>query len=322
MTLRLLDLFSGIGGFSLGLERAGFQTVAFCEIDPFCRRVLARHWPEVPCYDDIATLTADRLAADRIGRIDAICGGFPCQDLSLAGSGLGLAGERSGLWREYARLIREIQPRFVFVENVSALLGRGLGDVLGDLAAVGYDAVWNCIPAAAVGAPHRRDRVWIVAADADGGRCELERRARRPDVQGACRGEPDGLGTRGHQHWPSSDNLDARSIRLAQWSRLQRSIARQIAAASAPWEWSAEPPFRRVDDGVRKRVERARLKALGNAVVPQIPEILGRAVAEAFNSAAQRSMTPTPGSTRATTRDPDARSCAPVQRARARELGA
>lgn len=265
--MTLLDLFSGIGGFSLGLERAGFKTVAFCEIDPFCRRVLARHWPDVPCYDDIATLSAARLAADGIGRIDAICGGFPCQDISLAGSGLGLDGERSGLWREYARLIREVRPRFVFVENVSALLGRGLGDVLGDLAALGYDALWNSIPAAAVGAPHRRDRLWIVAADAD------QRRVESKGPVCAGRDAADGC---------ASDDPDARSIRLAQWRGLQRSIARQVAAASTPWDWSAEPPFRRVHDGVRKRVERARLKALGNAVVPQIPEILGRSVMEAF----------------------------------------
>ena len=151
--LRLLDLFSGIGGFSLGLERSGgFKTVAFCEIEPFCRRVLAKYWPDVPCYDDIRTLTAERLAADGVG-VDAVCGGFPCQDISVAGKGAGIAGERSGLWREYARIIGELRPRFVIVENVAALLGRGLGDVLGDLAALGYDAEWHCIPASAVGAP-------------------------------------------------------------------------------------------------------------------------------------------------------------------------
>lgn len=162
MPLRVLDLFSGIGGFSLGLERAGMQTVAFCEIDPFARRVLTKHWPEVPCHDDIRTLTADWLAENGLWP-DVICGGFPCQDISVAGKGAGIGGERSGLWREYARLIGEIRPRYVIVENVAALLGRGLGDVLGDLAALGYDAEWHCIPASAVGAPHQRDRVWIVA---------------------------------------------------------------------------------------------------------------------------------------------------------------
>ena len=160
--MRVLDLFSGIGGFSLGLEQAGMTTVAFCEIDPFCRSVLRKHWPKVPQYDDIRTLSADTLERDGI-TVEFIAGGFPCQDISVAGRGAGLKGERSGLWREYARLIREIRPRGVLVENVSALLGRGIGDVLGDLAESGYDAEWCCIPAWAVGLPHNRDRVWIVA---------------------------------------------------------------------------------------------------------------------------------------------------------------
>lgn len=160
--MRVLDLFSGVGGFAVGLERAGFQTVAFCEIEPFPRAVLAKHWPQVPCYDDVRSLTAEHLAADGIVP-DVICGGFPCQDISIAGKGAGLAGERSGLWREYARLIEEIRPRWVIVENVPALRSRGLDEVLGSLAAIGYDAEWHCIPAAAIGAPHQRDRVWIVA---------------------------------------------------------------------------------------------------------------------------------------------------------------
>src|SRR5215207_5071922 len=170
---RVLDLFSGIGGFSLGLERTGgFKTVAFCEIDPFCRKVLEKHWPEVPCYHDVRELTAERLAADGIG-VDVICGGFPCQDISLAGKGAGLEGERSGLWSEIARLSGELRPEFVIVENVSALLGRGLGRILGDLAEIGFDAEWHCIPASAIGAPHRRDRIWLVAYP-NGGRAHAE----------------------------------------------------------------------------------------------------------------------------------------------------
>ena len=156
--MTVFDLFSGIGGFSLGLERAGFTTNYFCEIDPYCRGVLARHWPHVPCFEDVRTVRG----AD-ITPVDLLCGGFPCQDISLAGKGAGLSGERSGLWFEYARLIDEIRPRYVLIENVSALRHRGLGDVLREIASFGYDAEWHCIPACSVGAPHRRDRVWVVA---------------------------------------------------------------------------------------------------------------------------------------------------------------
>ena len=181
----LLDLFSGIGGISLGLERTGaFETVAFCEKDAYCRAVLAKRWPGKPCYDDIRKLTADRLARDGLFP-RALAGGFPCQDLSLAGKGAGLAGADSGLWSEYHRLIREIRPDLVLVENVAALLGRGLGVVLGDLAALGYDAEWHCVPAAYVGAPHRRDRIWIVAYPDGHELRQHEQRAarRRLDVQ-------------------------------------------------------------------------------------------------------------------------------------------
>jgi DNA (cytosine-5)-methyltransferase 1 len=159
--VNVLDLFSGVGGWALGLGRAGFTTVAFCECDEYARAVLRKYW-DAPIYDDVRTLTAARLAADGIA-VDCIAAGWPCQDLSYAGKGAGLAGERSGLWREVARLIGELRPRYALLENVSALLGRGLGDVLGDLAEVGYDAEWHCIPASHVGAPHRRDRIWIVA---------------------------------------------------------------------------------------------------------------------------------------------------------------
>jgi site-specific DNA-cytosine methylase len=160
--VNVLDLFSGIGGFSLGLERAGMRTAAFCEIEPYARAVLRKHWPNVPCYDDVRTLTSERLRADGIV-CDVICGGFPCQDISSAGRGAGIDGERSGLWSEYARIIGEVRPRYVIVENVAILLARGLDRVLGDLALIGYDAEWDCIPASAVGAFHRRDRIWIIA---------------------------------------------------------------------------------------------------------------------------------------------------------------
>lgn len=157
--LTLLDLFSGIGGFSLAAHWAGFRTVQFVEINPYCQRVLAKHWPEVPIHDDITTFDP----AVHAGRVTVLTGGFPCQDISNAGRRLGIDGARSGLWGEMARVIGVVRPRWVLVENVAALIGRGLDRVVGDLAALGYDAAWQVVPAAAVGAPHERARIWIVA---------------------------------------------------------------------------------------------------------------------------------------------------------------
>lgn len=155
--LKILDLFSGIGGFSLGLERTGgFETVAFCEIDPFCQKVLKKHWPDVPIYNDVRTLNYDE-------PVDVVCGGFPCQDISRAGKGAGITGEQSGLWNEIVRLVKRHNPKWVIVENVAQLRSNGLATVLKNLMEVGYNAEWHCIPAYAVGSPQRRDRIWIVA---------------------------------------------------------------------------------------------------------------------------------------------------------------
>jgi DNA (cytosine-5)-methyltransferase 1 len=164
------SLFAGIGGFDLGFERAGIKTVWQVEIDGYCRRVLARHFPHARRFDDIRECWGGEcgFAETRkhyLRKVDVLSGGFPCQDISNAGKRAGIDGERSGLWSEYARLIRELRPRFVVVENVAALLGRGMERVLGDLAACGYDAEWQSIRASDVGAPHRRERIWIVAYD-------------------------------------------------------------------------------------------------------------------------------------------------------------
>lgn len=239
--LRVLDLFSGIGGFSLGLERTGgFETVAFCEIEEYPRRVLARHWPKVPCYNDVRELTADTLARDGIA-VDVICGGFPCQDLSIAGKQAGIDGERSGLWSEIARLTRELQPRFVIVENVAELLRLGMGRVLGDMAALGYDAEWHCIPASAIGAPICRDRVWIVA-------------------------------------FPMSNGFQG-------WGQhAERLIGEASLVAGQVWGSLPVPELYRSRNGVPHLVER--LAAIGNAVVPQIPELIGRAILKAEGLAA------------------------------------
>ena len=262
--LRTLDLFAGIGGFSLGLEKTGgFETVAFCEIEEYPRKVLAKHWPDVPCYRDVRELTAAKLAADGIA-VDVITGGFPCQDISLAGRGAGLAGEKSGLWAEIARLASELRPSFIVLENVSALLGRGLDRVLADLAALGYDAEWECLGAHAVGAPHIRDRIWIVA-------------------------------------YPDSEQHEGSRVAFCgqgahQLSRADTCIGRHWLASgkvSSGWHgpfygdgWAAEPNVGRVADGVPGRVDR--LKSLGNAVVPQIPELIGHAILESRSTPASQ----------------------------------
>jgi len=156
--LKVLDLFSGIGGFSYGLEKTGgFVTEQFCEVNSYCTKILNKHWPKVEVHNDIQTLSVEPR------RFDVVCGGFPCQDISYAGKGAGLAGHRSGLWFEMCRIINEAKPSWVIAENVSALRSRGLEQVLGSLSEIGYNAQWHCIPASAVGAPHKRDRIWIVA---------------------------------------------------------------------------------------------------------------------------------------------------------------
>ena len=152
------SLFAGIGGIDLGFERAGMTCKWQVEIDPYCQQVLAKHWPHVRRHDDVRTWPQPDTEY-----VDVIAAGFPCQDISYAGKGAGLAGERSGLFYEVCRIAREMGPRFLVLENVAALLVRGMGDVLGSLASLGYDAQWHCIPAAATGAPHIRDRVFIVA---------------------------------------------------------------------------------------------------------------------------------------------------------------
>jgi DNA (cytosine-5)-methyltransferase 1 len=294
--LRVLDLFSGIGGFSLGLERTGgFETVAFCEIEKFPRRVLAKHWPEVPCYNDVRKLTAARLAADGITGINVITGGFPCQDLSVAGKQRGMGeGTRSGLWSEIVRLTRELRPDYVIVENVAALLagpserrGGWFGRVLGDLAECGYDAEWENIPASALGAWHERQRVWLVCYPCENavtGQLGGTRNMVRPILATAERVKKTNEFDR-----PSADVSKATSFGQPQSGPHGQPI---YSAADWDWEaaqpfdgclgrfWESEPSVDRVANGVPSPVDR--LAALGNAVVPQIPELIGHAILQSI----------------------------------------
>jgi len=247
-TLQVLDLFSGIGGFSLGLEKAGFKTVAFCEIDKKAQQVLKKHWPTTPIYHNIKELTFEKLKKDGVANIETICGGFPCQDISLLGQGAGIKGERSGLWSEMCRVISEIRPQFAIVENVAALRRRGLSRVLGDLAEIGYDAEWHCIPASAVGAPHQRDRLWIIAY-------------------------PHGKLWLPLKIHPRANK---ESVQTDMWKNFFF-----VRSGINDFEFREEdqPYLCGGNDGLSTRMDR--LKQLGNAVVPQIPELIGRAILEA-----------------------------------------
>lgn len=263
---RVLSLFAGIGGFDLGLERTGgFKTVAFCEIDPFCQRVLAKHWPEVPCYDDVRDLTANTLARDGIA-VDVIVGGFPCQDISKQGLGAGIDGGRSGLWAEYCRLIGELRPLYVIVENVSALLSRGFDRVLGDLAKVGYDAWWRCIRASDIGFRHGRDRVWIVAYP----ECRGISFGRR--IAAASEALLQSVRVYGHV-----------SSCLSQQADSMVDFLRPSLGFRIPPESKDKPRLARVSYGLSSVV--GEIAGYGNAVVPQIPEMIGRAILTAESSA-------------------------------------
>ena len=271
------------------------------EIDPWCRKVLAKHWPDVPKFEDVC-----KVGSHNLEPVDLICGGFPCQDISNAGKRAGIEGERSGLWSEYARIIRELRPRYVIVENVAALLARGIDVVLRDLAESGYNAEWDIISAAAVGAPHRRERVWIVAypkgerqrsglqrrgvkldGTEEGGnssQCSEERsladaNGERPALtgesnagQGSIAGRHSAGGGSSAVPHPFQSGLEGNVCEVVAGT----SQGRYDADAARPGWWAIEPDVGRVAHGVPKRGDR--LRGLGNAVVPQVVEWIGHRI--------------------------------------------
>lgn len=245
--LNTLDLFSGIGGFTLGLDKTnGFKTLAFCELNEFCQRVLRKNWITIPIYSDIRELGRQKLNDDGILDIEVITGGFPCQDISIAGKGLGIDnGERSGLWREYYRLICEIRPKYVIVENVSMLLRRGIDRILADLAEIGYDAEWEMLSARDFGAPHLRERIFIIAYSS---------------------------GQR-MQGFGQSKNIGDAWIKK-EWRPSRKDF--MLSFPGTPFERgkSWPPPLiRGMDDGISDWAHR--IKAIGNAVVPIMAQYIG-----------------------------------------------
>ena len=302
--LKVLDLFSGIGGFSLGLERAGMETVAFCEIDDSCRRVLKKHWPKIPIFRDIKTLSKTHIYSgeDYIGQgttqihfkdIDVICGGFPCTDISIAGLKEGLKGEKSGLWKEYKRLIEEIKPRYAIIENVANLRSQGLIEVIQDLWKIGYVGEWHIISARSIGACHLRERIWIVAHP-----CSERRQQKSESSHGDEKknGEKKNnlIKCNGKSNVKRTISRDVADPAHSDYFRLWKAFATEKeksqwwskATSSFRNWWQVKSPICRVDDGLFKGLDKnrkERIKQLGNAVLPQIPELIGRAIVEFEN---------------------------------------
>lgn len=306
--MKVLDLFSGIGGFSLGLERAGMETIAFCEIEEFPRRVLRKHWPDVPIFKDVRKLNATDLPE----RPDVITGGYPCQPFSTAGKRRGKKDDRH-LWPEMFRVIRECNPTWVIAENVAGHVSMGLDEVLSDLESENYTCWTFIIPACGVDAPHKRDRVWILAYSKYNG-CTATEKRRHPGSEQT--GRPAGDEIDGYGRETFSPVADAQSIRSgpglcqngAEFDRNKPSHrcgdvsntkgklpghglvndvkeVRNRSEKGCPGstvqqrkQWPVEPAVGRVVNGIPGRVDR--LRGLGNAVVPQIPEIIGRAIME------------------------------------------
>lgn len=242
MSLTVGSLFAGIGGFDLAAERVGFTVKWQVEIDDYCNRVLEKHWPHVRRYRDVRAIDWREVEP-----VDLLCGGFPCQDISLQGAvwgeRAGLGGERSGLWWHMDRAVDVLRPRIIVVENVAALLDNGMGDVLGSLASRGYDAEWDCLPASAFGAPHQRDRVFVVAHN----RCQRrEGRWSKP-----LQGEPRVSGFK--------------NVRRLEDLRGRSDLPKPLVRGSS--------------DGLSARVDR--LRGLGNAIVPQVAEWIFARIKEA-----------------------------------------
>lgn len=314
--LKVLDLFSGIGGFSLGLERAGMETVAFCENDIPCQEVLRKNWPKIPIFNDVKNLRSlhnigcSRQTSEKgstfeiLGCIDIICGGFPCQDISVAGQKRGIKGERSGLWKEFKRIIKEVEPRYAIIENVANLRNMGLKEIIKDLWEIGYVCEWHIISARSIGACHLRERIWIIAYPQRGIVWEQSRRRGGKSRENKIQSQPASKKRRAH-----TPNSDMPRFWQSFTSEKEKSEWWTKATSCVGDRWEVGPKPSGMDDGLSRELDKnkidnckncgaywddcvcgipwinepekarkERVKQLGNSVVPFIPEIIGRAI--------------------------------------------
>ena len=271
------SLFSGIGGIELGFEWEGFKTIWFIEKEPYCQAVLKKHWPWTPIYGDITTVDFSKLERPAI-----LTGGFPCQDISNAGKRKGITGERSSLWKYYAEAIRVLRPRYAVIENVSALTTRGLSVVLADLAQIGYDAEWLDLRASDFGAPHKRERIFIVCYPHNNGQPATQERG------GIIEGGNDSKAGEEQACESTGPSKQYADVAYSLFLRLQRKRqAKQTGepevrlCGPGPTTWVTEPNVGRVAHGVPNRVDR--IKAIGNAVVPQCAQYIAQIIKRKSN---------------------------------------
>ena len=262
--LQHLDLFSGIGGFSLGLESAGLaKTVAFCDIDNFCQKVLKKHWPEVPIFSNVKELTYEKLKTNGINKIDIITGGYPCQPFSVAGRKKGEEDPRH-VWPEYFRLIKELRPTWVIGENVGGHIKLGLDSVLSDLESEGYSARTFSISAASIGANHKRERVWILAnSNSNGAKWDQSENRQRSRTQQNGEDVANSKSSGRNEHEINKEHGEPET---------QKIFGDRGCLSGVSSRWKVEPDVGRVANGLPNTMDR--LKSLGNSVVPQIPYLI------------------------------------------------
>lgn len=252
------SLFSGIGGIELGFKWAGFKTKWFIENDLYCQKILRKNFKDAIIYDDIT-----KVDFRSIPKVDILTGGFPCQDISSSGKRAGIKGSKSSLWNYYKEATRILRPRFAFIENVSILINRGLNVVLADLASIGYDAEWYCVPASAIGALHQRDRIFVIAylpSERERLLSIFKRNKRSKDI------------------YTDRENKVTSNTNNTRQSGNRENEIRQELFCSRTSQWAVEPELDRLVHGFPYRVDR--IRCLGNAVVPQVAEVFAEAIKE------------------------------------------